>query len=437
MQRATQVTRKPLLKLFIQSVGQFSAVAIRLLIPSSTMRLPLRRRTVMLAAIPLFALWQLTHWIGFLLDELFFADYRQVEVKRPLFVIGPPRTGTTFLHRVLAADPRFTTFSTWECLFAPSISERKLWRALGRIDQKIGGPASRLIARLTQRLTGGLEAVHKVTLAEPEEDYLVLLPVFASFILVVGAPHAESVWRMGYFDQALAPAERRQLMQFYRRCLQKHLYVHGTERTLLSKNASFAPLVGSLLETFADARIICTMRDPLAVVPSQLSAVRSGLWGMDAGAIAEFDQRMINVLRFHYRNLFTVLARRPPWQRVIVSMHRIKGNLVESVCGIYRRLEISMDEDFLTHLNNEAPQVRRHRSNHHYALGNLGLTETAIRRQFHHAYRRYDFAEGALKGSHERPMPTPAPQAVVAPQEVATPRATPPLSPAKPALVTQ
>jgi hypothetical protein len=314
-----------------------------------------------------------------------------------VFVVGPPRSGTTFLHRLLAGDRRFTTFSTWECLFAPSVTERMFWLALIHADRAVGAPAKRLIVWLTARLTGRLEAVHAVALAAPEEDYLVFLQAAACFILVVGVPHAEAVWRMGYFDRALKPGHRRQLMTFYRRCLQKHLYVHGAHKTLLSKNASFAPLVRSLYETFPDARVICTMRDPLEVVPSQLSSVRAGLKGLEPGAVTAFDRRMVDVLRFHYRNLLTVLAERPRSHQVVVSMQRTKGDPVGTLGGVYRRLEIPMDPAFRAHLEARADAVRRHESRHRYDLAQFGLTEQAIRVRFRHAYRRYDFAGGALR----------------------------------------
>ena len=84
----------------------------------------LQRLLVVALALPPFACLQLLHWIGFALDEILFRGYRDIEIRQPTFVLGVPRSGTTFLHRLLAHDPQFTTFSTWECFFAPSISER-------------------------------------------------------------------------------------------------------------------------------------------------------------------------------------------------------------------------------------------------------------------------------------------------------------------------
>ena len=35
----------------------------------------------------------------------------------PVVILGPARTGTTLLHRLLAADPRFYSAAWWECRF--------------------------------------------------------------------------------------------------------------------------------------------------------------------------------------------------------------------------------------------------------------------------------------------------------------------------------
>ena len=140
----------------------------------------LRRLLVIALFLPPFALIQVVHWIGLLLDEVLFRGYRRVEIREPLFVLGVPRSGTTHLHRVLAQDPQYTTFSTWECLFAPSVAERRLWLGLGWIDARLGRPLGRLFGWLERRAFAGLVEVHSMGLADPEEDYFALMPVLAA-----------------------------------------------------------------------------------------------------------------------------------------------------------------------------------------------------------------------------------------------------------------
>lgn len=242
-----------------------------------------RRIIVLLLLLPLFLLVQATHWLGFFFDEVFFRSYRKIRIEAPVFITGIPRSGTTFIHRVMAADEaQFTTFCTWEALLAPSITARKLVRALACLDRLIGSPLEWLLAAITRRLTAGFSHIHGVGLKAPEEDYLGLLPAGGCFIAVLAFPMSPSVWRLGRFHE-LAASQRGILMQFYRRNLQRHLYFHGTQLRLLSKNAAFATWIPDLRRTFPDARFILCIRNPDTALASQLSSVH--------GAIAFFGNQ--------------------------------------------------------------------------------------------------------------------------------------------------
>ncbi len=45
---------------------------------------------------------------------------KRVKIKRPVFILGHPRSGTTYLHYVLSQDPRFAFCQTYEGL-APHV----------------------------------------------------------------------------------------------------------------------------------------------------------------------------------------------------------------------------------------------------------------------------------------------------------------------------
>jgi hypothetical protein len=369
--------------------------------------LRLKRIGVMVVFLPVFALIQALHWIGFFLDECLFRDYRRVKITEPLFVLGIPRSGTTFLHHVLSQDSQFTTFQTWECLFAPSVAERHLWAALARLDRWLGRPFGRLLAFAEGRVFSQLQGVHTTALMAPEEDYLTLIPIFACFILVLPFPCSGFTWQMGTFDRDMPEAERRLVMSFYRASLQKHLHFHGAEKRLLSKNASFAPLVGALQQTFPDCRIICCMRDPLETVPSQLSALRDGLalFGNDPDETG-FRQQLMTQLTFYYHNLLTKLVSCPKNQRVFISARSLKSNLKPALTLAYARLGITLTDEMSSRLETADGESKQYTSGHRYALADFGLNAGIIRRHFADAYGRYDFVNGRVISRNDNGSPT-------------------------------
>lgn len=316
------------------------------------MLLYVRRLAVGLVFLPALLLLQALHWTGFALDELLFRGYRRVNVRAPVFVLGAPRSGTTYLHRLLAADSRYTTFATWECLFAPSIAERKLWNGLAAADRRLGAPLARSFRAIGRLVLGWIDDKHPLGLAEPEEDYFCFLPLLSCFILVVPFPEARWVWRMGTFDRDMPAAERRRLLRWYRRCLQRHLYVHGPEKTLLSKNAAFAGMARSLAGEFPDARFIVCERDAVEVIASQFHSVTDGLklFGVPPDDPL-FRRRLLESLHFYYRNLEALRMKMPPGRIAIAPMEELASDPAALVRRLYERLGLTVTDALAKRLN--------------------------------------------------------------------------------------
>ncbi len=354
----------------------------------------LARGLLMLLAMPLFLIWQLILLLGLLVDNLAFRGYRRVEVREPVFVIGPPRTGTTFLHHVLASDPRTTTFRTWECLFATSISLRYVGIGLSRLHRWLGAPLSRFGGRLLQKLTGPLDDIHPIRLGDPEEDFLSLMPIFACFLLIVPLPRARWLYRISRADTDLSRDEQDALLGFYRRAIQRHLYVFGRDKVFLSKNASFAGTVNCLLREFPDARIIATVRDPLSVVPSQLSSLRPGFAACGFDNLPEgFQDSMLALLEHYYINL-AACAVRHPGHVAFIDNSELRHRLEESVLRAYRELGLEPSPPLLERLAAPSGNTSIKASAHRYTLDEFGLNEAGIRSRFRAVYASFDFNVG-------------------------------------------
>lgn len=387
-----------MLGLLLTSAKRFAGLALSSLTASPDGQSPLRPRRVliMLGFLPVFALGQMLHWLGFLLDDLFFRGWRQVDVKEPLFVLGVPRSGTTRLHQVLAQDQQFTTFRTWECLFAPSVTQRLFFLGLARIDRAIGAPAAWLLRRIERHAFAGLDAVHPMGLMTPEEDYFALMPVLSCFILALPFPGFEHIWRIGRFDADLDPAERRRLLDFYEACLKRHLYVHGADKRLLSKNAAFAPWAQSLAQRFPDARFIVSLRDPLETVPSQLSSIGSGLafFGIPADS-KPVRQRLTAQLAFYYENLDRLREQLPDDRHAALGMTELRAGLGQMLTRIYERFGLSLSAAFAEVLRHEDAQAKCYKSSHRYSLEQFELTPAALSERFAAAYRHPVLADAS------------------------------------------
>ncbi|UHD17697.1 sulfotransferase [Thiocapsa bogorovii] len=379
-----------MLTLFFESLTNLLILTYRTFIPSPGRPRPsAKRMLVMSGFIPLFALVQGIHWIGFLLDEIFYRGYRRVEIREPLFVLGVPRSGTTYLHRLTANDTALTTFSTWECLFAPSVTQRRFWLGLGRIDARIGRPLGRMLDWIERHAFKGLDAVHAMRLSDPEEDYFALMPALACFILVIPFPQSDLLWQIGLFDRDMPEARRARLMDFYHRCLQRHLFVHGPEKRLLSKNAAFAPLAGSLAARFPDARFVVCLREPHATLPSQLSSLEAGINFFDVlSACPDFRERLTNQLGFYYKNLERALGEQPDERCVWVTMRALQSAPARLMLIIYAQLGLPANEKLRGALARHASESGTYRSAHAYSLEQFGLFRGDIDRDLGPVFAR-------------------------------------------------
>ncbi|WP_347330169.1 sulfotransferase [Marinimicrobium locisalis] len=311
-----------------------------------------------------------SHGLGFVLDDWLFRGYRKVLVRAPVFIVGVPRSGTTYLQRRLAEDPAFTSLTLWECLLAPSISERYFWSFVGRLFS----PLKRFVPRWRW---AAMDRVHTLGWQEPEEDFLLLLWRGACFLPALVCPRAEGYWRLAFFDQAVAKDERRALTAYYYACLQRHLYFHGRHKRLLSKNPSFTPWVDSLRERFPGARFIACARRPEEAIASQLSALRPvlALLGRRA-ADRELSERMLTILHGYYGRL-----RR--WRRDSDVLSLPLPQLARMQETDWQRLYAFMEQPLppagaLT-LYPRRPDAR---PGHRYSLEEYGLSRARVRHFF-------------------------------------------------------
>nr|VFJ46430.1 MAG: Sulfotransferase family protein [Candidatus Kentron sp. DK] len=180
----------------------------------------------------------------------------ETPIPRPLFILGLPRTGTTFLHNLLACDPNARWLRLWEGLY-PAPPPRSL-----REDPRIG-KVQQWVATF-EKAAPGLASAHKLEPQGPEECLWLMEHTFADLIfeLRVHVP--------GYARWLVAHEADVVFYQYYRRQLQM-LGAHCRGKYWVLKAPRHLPGLAGLLAMFPDARIVQTHRATEEVLPSLCS----------------------------------------------------------------------------------------------------------------------------------------------------------------------
>ena len=344
----------------------------------------------------------LIHRIAFCLDNWIFPRLGLVEVLPPLFIVGLPRSGTTYFHRLVASQGGvFTTFPLWELLFAPALCEKYVFSFLGRVDSILGAPLTRF-TRFVQRLVvNPLSNVHPTGLSNPEEDYLGLLSFDSCFLRVLLFPFSERSWSLAQ-PESLSEDQRQKILRHYRGLLQRHQAFRGQGLRIVSKNPSFTMWTDYLASEFPGSQFVGLRRDPIEAVGSQLSSIAPTLasFGYQASdpRIAGRFVRMLAVFWNEIEQLqdskdFVLLA----YEDLVRDPYRL-------VMQILMDCEAPEDLLDLSRLATLCERGRNYQSAHQYCLAEFGLSEPVVRDLFEMARQDPGFRDKALVDPPQRSL---------------------------------
>lgn len=342
----------------------------------------------------LYPLLEVLTWAGLKLDDVFFRGYRREEVREPVFIIGNPRSGTTFLHRLLARDVgNFHTMKAWEILFAPSIVQRRLWRIIEMLDDRLGTPVQAGIKSLERRLAKEL-VTHRLALEDPEEDEFLLMHIWSTITINHFSAVMDEAAAYTRFDRALPSGERKRIMAFYKGCVQRHAYAHGLSdgRHHLCKSPGFTPKIESIWLAFPDARFIYLVRNPLDVIPSYTSLLDLQ-WRILADPLEKWAARdfVLDMARCWYAYPLERLAEAPPERYAIVRYEDLVSDTEQTVLRMYEQLGLQVGPGFAEVLREEAERERSYVSRHHYSLEDMDLTPEQLVCTFGDIFERFSF----------------------------------------------
>jgi hypothetical protein len=300
-----------------------------------------------------------------------YPEYADVAVRRPIFVTGLPRTGTTALHRLLTADPAHQGLELWLTEVPQPRPPRETWT-----DNPIFA-AIQQAYRDHHQAHPEFMGVHYMSADQVEECWQLLRQSMTSisYECLAYLP-GYSEWLR---DQDWTPAYRR-----HRRNLQL-IGLPDADRRWVLKNPSHLFALDALLAVYPDALVVQTHRAPRVAIASVCSLNGQASQGWSEVFRAEVVGR--TQLDLWARGLGRFMADRAthdPARFVDVYYDEFVADPMGTVEEIYARLGEPLGADAraaMSALHADSTSGTR-RPAHRYRLEDFGLTGRQVDDRF-------------------------------------------------------
>ena len=182
-------------------------------------------------------------------------DLLDTQLAPPIIVVGQMRSGTTRIHRLLAADPAHSATRFCDSWYPVprKIDMRPLW----------GG----MMLAMARKLDPWIDSLHPMGSQRAEEE----LGWLAS---ALGHSTYDTQWRVPSFTRFCEERDAMALYREFARILKTDAAHHGNaERPRVLKVPQFAEELSALLAQFPDARLVVANRHDDDVLHSSMSVV--------------------------------------------------------------------------------------------------------------------------------------------------------------------
>ncbi len=313
-------------------------------------------------------------------DRLFaqaiFADNQAIErrsLTSPVIVVGPMRSGTTRLHRLLAADNRFAHMRSFETInpvphpgFRPGDPDRR-WMV------------ARLAMGAIHAFNPGTAVIHPSGPFEPEEELGLL-------VRSIWGMKLEAQWQVPGYGHWAEAQDATPAYLFMARLLRLVGWARDEDdsRSWVLKTPQHTLDLPALLAVFPDARIIFTHRDPRAVVGSSCSLVwNQMIIHSDTVDPCVIGREWLRKTALQISRMQQARAAIPPARRIDVSFDDMERDWQGVMHSIYRFLDMDIEPALPAMAGYMASSDRALRRNaHRYSLDMFGLDPGEVSDQF-------------------------------------------------------
>ena len=304
-------------------------------------------------------------------------EIRELPIEPPLVIAGLQRTGTTMLHRLLAADPQTRALASWEAVNPMPHPKEVPGKPEWRIKQ------ARTAEKGLKYLAPEFFSIHPVEATAPEEDVLLLEYTFRSQVppATLHLP-TYSAWLE---QQDMAPAYR-----YLKLLLQVLQWQRPGQRWVLKTPAHLEHL-DILLAVFPNARVIQTHRDPQRTTASFSSMLAHGFGvfsdDVDAQGIArDWLKRNANMVEAAWQ-----VRQQNPDAFIDVSYYDLMQDPMSQVERIYAFAGLELDNAARQAMDNSRQSNRQNRhGKHSYTLEEFGLSRDEVESSYARYRKRFN-----------------------------------------------
>ncbi|WP_197375413.1 sulfotransferase family protein [Mycolicibacterium baixiangningiae] len=309
-----------------------------------------------------------------LVSEAAFKQYPQhadVAIEKPIFVTGLPRTGTTALHRLLAADPGHQGLELWLAEFPQPRPPRETWSQNPVFQQ--------LDAQFTKAHEENPDytGLHYMTADEVEECWQLLRQSLHSVSY-------ETLAHVPTYSQWLARQDWTKPYQRHRRNLQL-IGLDDAEKRWVLKNPSHLFALDALFATYPDALVVQCHRPPETIMASMCSLAQHTTAGWSNTFVgAQIGEDSMETWSRGLARFTAERAERNPAQFYDLDYFEFINDPVAEVERIYRHFglpytDAAREAMETSHADSQkGPRAPKHT----YSLADYGLTAEQVKERF-------------------------------------------------------
>lgn len=296
-------------------------------------------------------------------------EIKDIPIRMPIIIIGPHRSGTTRLQRMLALDSRLQHLKSWEGHNpAPRLGSRDKGR--GERHREV----EKFLA-IGKRMYPDVFTAHPMNADWAEEENLLLNLSFCGFS-PIGLFNIPSYFR--WFMQSDKTASYQDMANLMRLISWSR---ESTQKRWILKNPNHLLELPTLMRTFPDARIIFTHRDPIKTVGSIMSLMwHTSVQHSDLPSRARVRDVWGTYSEEAARRFVRDRKEIPAHQMIDVQYSDMNQNWKKSIRRIYEFLEIDLtpnvERDMESWLHES--DVKGTHGRHHYSLEDFGTSEDEV-----------------------------------------------------------